>query len=155
MNITRVQIIKLSVSLIAVACLTFSCTQVEKRSSIDYQDTLELLNLSLGGKGFNNLLMETRLTDKSVYIALDSADNKWPKQIGNVQIETIMGFNKQPDVIERAYEKRFVVSPPVFEFKKDSAKVAVYSFKFHLSKVFKFAKEKNKWMLISENEYQY
>ncbi|TCC99943.1 hypothetical protein [Pedobacter psychroterrae] len=138
-----------------VACLTISCCEIDKRANIDHQDTIELLNLALGGKQFNKLFQESRIQNKSVYIALDSTDIRWPKKAGNIQIELIAGYNKKPDVFQRGNEKRFVINPPIFEFVNDSAKVSVYVFKFHLNKEFKFAKSKDKWLLVSDNEYQY
>lgn len=141
--------------LTAVACLVISCKNVDKIYDVDYQDTIELLNLSLGGKEFNELFGEARIQDKSVYVALDSADNRWPTRVGNIQIESINNFNKQPDVFQRANEKRFVINPPIFEFGNDTAKLSVYSFKFHLRKEYTFAKKEDKWTLINDNEFQY
>ena len=155
MNIRAIRIIRSVLSLTAVACLTFSCKNVDKMYQVDYQDTIELLNLTLGGKGFDKLFAEARMQDKSVYIALDSAENRWPTKVGNIQIEPIINFNKQPDVFQRGNEKRFVINPPVIEFSNDSAKLSVYSFKFHLSKEYTFAKKEDKWVLISDNDFQY
>ena len=155
MNITAIQTIKSALYITTVACLAFSCKNVDKINNVDYQDTLELLNLSFGGKEFNKLFEEARIQDKAVYIALDSPNHKWPTKAGNIQIESITSFNKQPDVFQRGNEKRFVINPPIFKFKNDTAKLSFYSFKFNLTKEYTFSKREDKWLLVSDNEFQY
>lgn len=152
----KIRLPPLSLTLaIVLSCLNISCSNPELSAKANYQDTLDLLNLSVGGKPLEEFFVEAKIEPMYIYIALDSGYSKWPKKIKNIQIKTITDFNKQPDPIQRAEESRLVINPPKFEFFDDSAKVSIYLFKFHLMKELLFAKKKNEWLLRSDIEHQY
>ena len=132
-----------------------SCSDSEHRKEITYQDTIQLLNLSLGGQHFDDLLKEAQIVGRTVYIALDTAGGRWPDQSGKIQIKTIKDYHKTPEYNNQFTESRVVIAAPTFAFNNDSAEVSIYVFRFHLSKEYIFVKDQKKWVSISHKEHQY
>ena len=132
-----------------------SCSDSDRSDSISYQDTIQLLNLSLGGQHFDDLLKEAQIVGRTVYIALDTAGGRWPQQSGKIQIKTIKDYYKTPEYDNPFTESRVVIEAPIFTFNNDTAKVSIHIIKFHMSKEYLFEKDKKKWALISHKEHQY
>lgn len=155
LDIMNLKLIKKSLFVFLVIFSILSCNNVEKGIKSSRNDTIELLNLSLGGKEFSKLWLESYFTNQStIFIALDSSGNLWPKKAGNVPLNVITDFDKQQDFLQIAKETRFVVNPPEFKFYKDSAQVKVFSFTFNLESEFIFVKKDNMWILVDHHEYQ-
>ena len=149
------QIKKKSIYLLFILGIFISCSDSEHRNKISYQDTIQLLNLSLGGQHFDDLLKEALIGGRTVYIALDTADGRWPDQSGKIQIKTIKDYYKTPEYDNPFTESRVVIEAPIFTFNNDTAKVSIHIIKFHMSKEYLFEKDKKKWALISHKEHQY